>query len=135
MRRFNTEGRIPRTKRETIMDWNPAPSSQAPILVELYLLLPLLVLIAAAALINGITRQKVVNGAVLYLMAAALYFGACAYMIVTNDEQRSITIRGHIGWTPVFIAGDKAELIGGLVGYFILPIVIAIYWSRRFRNG
>ena len=79
-----------------------------------------LLFIGAEKLVNRIAKRPVMNGAAWYLPVAAIMFG------VELMRLNSAIPEGKMGL--------HAELMGRLVGTFLIPVCAAIYYARKFAS-
>lgn len=79
-----------------------------------------LLFIGAEKLVNRIAKRPVMNGAAWYLAVAAIMFG------VELMRLNSAIPEGKMGL--------HAELMGRLVGTFLIPVCVAIYYARKFSS-
>ncbi|WP_375768501.1 hypothetical protein NR798_43620 [Archangium gephyra] len=79
-----------------------------------------LLFIGAEKLVNRIAKRPVMNGAAWYLPVAAIMFG------VELVRLNSAIPEGH--------EGQQAQMLGRLVGTFLIPVGVAIYYARKFSS-
>jgi predicted transporter len=79
-----------------------------------------LLFIGAEKLVNRIAKRPLMNGAAWYLAAAAILFGIALVRI--NSA------------VPAGQGGTHATLMGQLVGNFLIPVGIGIYYARKFSK-
>ncbi|MFY0527992.1 hypothetical protein ACN28I_34165 [Archangium gephyra] len=80
-----------------------------------------LLFIGAEKLVNRIAKRPVLNGAAWYLPVAAIMFG------IELVRLNSAIPEGH--------ASLQAQMLGRLVGTFLIPVCAAIYYARRFSSA
>ncbi len=97
----------------------PNPAQIQGVLFLLWVSVPLFFM-GVASLINTLVGRKMINGASIYLVLAAALFAYGAWKAFSN---------------PANTSGDAAELIGYYIGYFIIPVGIAVYFADRFSKN
>jgi hypothetical protein len=79
-----------------------------------------LLFIGAEKLVNRIAKRPVMNGAAWYLPVAAIMFGV-----------ELMRVNAAI---PEGNASLQSQMLGRLVGTFLIPVCAAIYYARKFSS-
>lgn len=79
-----------------------------------------LLFIGAEKLVNRLAKRPVMNGAAWYLPVAAIMFGVELMHVHSAIPEGSRSL--------------QAQMVGRLVGTFLIPVCAAIYYARKFSS-